>query len=65
MTKLPEDIKHLNLTNTEYEKLSDSDKKRIMTELPCNDAMYFSEANPNSDVDLSKLPIVVDGFLLY
>jgi hypothetical protein len=65
MTKLPKDITHLNLTNTEYMKLSTKDRQRIINELKCNDAMCFTEANPNIDVDLSALPCVIDGLLLY
>ena len=65
MTKLPEDLTHLNLTNEEFEKLSENDHKRLAAELPCNDAMCYSEANHETEADLSKLPCVIDGLLIY
>lgn len=63
--KLPKDIKHLNLSNEELEKLSDSDKQRLFAELPCNDATFYSEANPETKADLTALPCVIDGVVLY
>jgi len=62
---LPKDIKHLNLSNAEYEKLSQSDKNRLAVELPCNDATFYSEAYPDTKADLTALPCVIDGVLLY
>lgn len=65
MTKLPQNIKYLNLTNEEYEKLSLSDKMRINKELPCNDQVCYSESYPNGNYDLTKLPCVINGVLVY
>jgi hypothetical protein len=65
MKKLPKDISHLNLSKEEYERLSTSDKLRIVEELRCNDATFYSEANPDTDADLSVLPCVIDGVLIF
>lgn len=61
---LPKNISKLNLTNEEYEKLSDSDKVRISQELPMNSVECFSEIY-NGDCDLSKTPCVIDGVLIF
>lgn len=61
---LPKNISKLNLTNEEYEKLSDSDKARISQELPMNSVECFSEIY-NADCALSKTPCVIDGVLIY
>lgn len=61
---LPKDISKLNLTNEEYENLSDSDKIRIAEELPMNSKVCFSEMY-KGDADLSKTPCVIDGLLIY
>lgn len=61
---LPKDISKLNLTNEEYEKLSDSDKLRIAQELPMNSKICFSEIYKGS-ADLSKTPCIIDGLLIY
>lgn len=64
MTKLPEDIKHLNLTNAEYEALSIADKIRLDKELKINDSVCFSESH-SGNYDLTKLPCVINGILIY
>lgn len=64
MTKLPEDLRHLNLTNAEYEALSLTDKIRLEKELKTNDAVCFSESH-SKDYDLTKLPCVINGILIY
>lgn len=61
---LPKDISHLNLTNEEYENLSDSDKARITQELPMNSVECFSEIY-DGVCNLSKTPCVIDGVLIY
>lgn len=64
MTKLPKDIKHLNLSHKEFMKLTKSDLERIYNELPMNDFTIHSETHPDFTLD-DKLPCVVDGLLLY
>lgn len=61
---LPKDISKLNLTNEEYENLSDSDKMRIAKELPMNSKVCFSEIY-KGNVDLTKTPCIIEGLLIY
>lgn len=63
MTKLPKDIKHLNLSHKEFMKLSKSDFDRINNELPMNDFTFHSEAHPDFVLE-DELPCIVDGLIL-
>lgn len=63
--KLPKDLKNLNLTKEEFESLTEEEQKKVLFELPSTDASFYTEENPETNLDFSELPCVINGILIY